>query len=96
MQLLPLVEMYCRWELQEDCSDLEALMHRYDSKTLLETHELGRYLLLMLRSDDAGFDCLPRRVDNVAHANPFDVVKERLAAAAMAIEDLHMQVWTTR
>ena len=22
MQLLPLVEMYCRWELEEDCSDL--------------------------------------------------------------------------
>jgi hypothetical protein len=96
MQLLPLVEMYCRWELQEDCSDLEALMHRYDSEIELETHKLGRSLLLMLRNDDVRFDCLARRVDIKAHANPIDVVRERLAATAMAIEDLHMQVRPSR
>lgn len=92
LRLLPLVEMYCRWELQEDCSDLQSLMHRYDSKTELETLELGRSLLLMIRSDHVGFDCVPPRVNIGAHANLFEEVRERLAAAAIAIEDLHMQV----
>jgi hypothetical protein len=59
MQLLPLVEMYCRWELEEDCSDLNALMRRFDSESVLETHELGRSLLLMLRDEDDGLRVLP-------------------------------------
>lgn len=92
LRLLPLLEMYCRWELQEDCSDLQSLMHRYDSETELETHELGRSLLLMIRSDHVGFDGVPPRVDIGAHSNLFVEVRERLAAAAIAIEDLHMQV----
>ena len=41
MQILPLVEMFCRWELQEDCGNLRALMHRFDSESELQSTELG-------------------------------------------------------
>jgi len=54
MQLLPLVEMYCRWELLEDCSNLEALMWRFDSEAELESNDLGRALLFMIRNDEDG------------------------------------------
>lgn len=92
MQLLPLVEMYCKWELQEDCSDLWALMVRFDSEVQLESHGLGRSLLSMMRDDADGLEILPRNAPLVATANPFDVVRERLAAAGHAIRDLHQQV----
>ena len=59
MQLLPLVEMYCKWELEEDCSNLRELMLRFDSEAELETHELGRSLLHMLRDDDIGLRVPP-------------------------------------
>ena len=59
MQLLPLVEMYCKWELQEDCTNLRALMLCFDSEVALETHELGRSMLLMLDDDDNGLQILP-------------------------------------
>ena len=50
VQLLPLVEMYLKWELEnctkeEDCTNLRALMLRFDSETELESNELGRSLL---------------------------------------------------
>ena len=92
-QLLPLVEMYCKWELQEDCNDLRALMLRYDSETELETHELGRSLLFMVRSDAVDRDCAPRIVPRAVRLNPFDVVRERLQTAALAIHELHTHVW---
>ena len=41
-QLFPLVEMYYKWELQEDCSDLRALMLRFDSEIELEAHDTTR------------------------------------------------------
>ena len=59
MQLLPLVEMYCRWELEEDCSNLEALLLRFDSEAELESHELGCALLHMVRDDGGGLPALP-------------------------------------
>lgn len=59
MQLLPLVEMYCKWELKEDCSNLQELMLQFDSEAELETHELGRSLLHMLRDDDIGLRVPP-------------------------------------
>ena len=93
MQLLPLVEMYCRWVLQEDCSDLRSLMNRFDSESELESHELGRSLLFMLRDEDVEFHDLPRHDPIVLRANPFDVVRERLASAGMAIRDLGLQVY---
>ena len=58
MHILPLVEMYCRWELQEDCSDLGALMVRFDSESELESNALGRSLLRMIRDDDNALPCI--------------------------------------
>ena len=92
MQLLPLVEMYCKWELEEDCTSLRALMLRFDSESELECHELGRSLLFMVRDDDVGAESLPQRAPILPTANPFDVVRERLAAADMAIQALNLQV----
>ena len=92
MQLLPLVEMYCKWVLGEDCSSLHALMCRFDSEVELESHELGRSLLFMIRDDDEGFFGMPHPPSVHVPDNPFDDFRERLSAAAMAIRDLHAQV----
>ena len=92
VHLLPLVEMFCKWELQEDCSNLQSLMHRFDSEAELESHELGRSLLLMIRDDDMGFHTLPVRASFNAHVNPFDALRERLVVAEQAIRVLHPQV----
>jgi hypothetical protein len=96
MQLLPLVEMFCRWQLQEDTSDLEALMRRFDSEDELQSHELGRALLHMVRDDGEG---LPVSRSTVQHeephvevADPFHVVREQLAAVGSAFRSLHQQV----
>ena len=93
MQLLPLVEMYCRWELEEDCSNLRGLMLRFDSESGLESHSLGCSLLSMIRDDGIDFDTLPPRMPIVAQLNPFDTVRQRLATTALAIRDLHTQVY---
>lgn len=92
MQLLPLVEMYCKWELEEDCSDLRALMFRYDSEEELESHDLGRSLLFMVREDGIGNDIVPRLVPIETPYDPFQLVRERLAAAGSAILGLQQQV----
>ena len=91
-QLLPLVEMYCKWELEEDCSNLQSLMLRFDSERELQSHELGRSLLFMIRDEDMGFETMARSNAVIAPTNPFDAVRERLAAADFAIRDLHAQV----
>lgn len=90
--LLPLVEMFCKWVLQEDCSDLQSLMHRFDSESDLESHELGRSLLYMIRDEDMGLHTLPTPPSFIAPVNPFDAVHERLAAAELAIRVLRPQV----
>ena len=92
MQLLPLVEIYCKWELQEDCTDLYALVLRFDSELELDPHELGRLLLAMVRDDDDDFVGLSRQDPTPRTLNPFDVVKERLEAAHIAIPDVRGQV----
>ena len=96
MQLLPLVEMYCRWQLQEDTSNLEALMRRFDSEAELQSHDLGRALLHMVRDDAEG---LPVSRSGVQHeephvevADPFHAVREQLAAVGSAFRNLHPQV----
>lgn len=91
-QLLPLVEMYCKYELQEDCSDLRALMLRFDSENELESHELGRSLLFMVRSDGNDLHGHPRIVPQSERPNPFNALRERLQSAALAIQELHPQV----
>lgn len=92
MQLLPLVEMYCKWELQEDCTDLYALVLRFDSELELDSHELGRLLLAMVRDDDDDFVGLKQQDPAPWTLNPFDVVRERLEAAHIAIRDDSGQV----
>ena len=91
-QMLPLVEMYCRWELQEDCGNLHELMLRFDSEVELQTHALGRSLLAMLRDEDNNLEGLPRRAVLDTTPNPFDAVRDRLAAVDSAIRNLHAQV----
>ena len=91
MQLLPVVEMFCKWELQEDCTDLVSLMHRFDSQHELESHALGRSLLAMLADEDGCFESAPEEAPIAARPSPFDSVRERLAAAASAIRHLQVQ-----
>ena len=92
MQLLPIVEMFCKYEFQDDCSDLRGLMLRFDSEVQLQSHELGRALLSMIGSDGAHFECLPRSLPIAPRPNPFQGVRDRLALAALAIQDLNAQV----
>lgn len=92
MQLLPIVEMYCRWELEEDCTDLQSLMHRFDSEEELESHELGRSLLYMVRDVDAEFNSFPVHARTIQRADPFEDIRQRLAAVDVAIHGLHAQV----
>ena len=92
MELLPLVEMYCKWELQEDCSNLRALMLRFDSEEELESHALGRSLLFMVRDDEGGIESLPRSEPVAAPTDPFRNVRERLAAVGSAIQGLRNHV----
>ena len=92
MQLLPLVEMFCKWELQEDCSDLRALMLRFDSEAALGTHDLGRSLLEMLRNDDTGLHVLPTPTHFPSPLNPFDEFRSCLAVVDTAIQALQPQV----
>lgn len=93
-QLLPLVEMYCRYELEEDCGDLQALMLRFDCETELESHALGRSLLFLVRDvqSDAGLRRVPSPTIFSAPPNPFDAVRARLATIDAAIRGLHTQV----
>lgn len=74
MQLLPLVEMYCKYELGEDCTSLWALMVRSDSELELESHELGRSLLFMLRDEATTLHILPQSIPVVPMSNPFNAV----------------------
>ena len=71
MQLLPLVEMYCKWELEEDCLDLRALMSRFDSEEEIESHALGQSLLFMVRDDAIGNNSVPRLVPVTAPTTLF-------------------------
>ena len=80
--------MFCKWELQEDCSDLRAT----DSEAVMESHELGRSLLFMVGHEDVGFDSLPHLSPVEPRINPFEVVRERLAAVDLALHGLHPQV----
>ena len=92
MQILPAVERYCRAELQEDCGDLHQLMLRFDDEAELQSHELGRSLLHMVRDEDDGLGSLSRRIHIDAPQNPFDVVRARIAAVDLAFRGLRPQL----
>jgi hypothetical protein len=84
--------MYCKWELQDDCSDLGALMRRFESESDLESNFLGRSLLHMIRDDDAPLPDTQRHHFVDTQPNPFNAFRERLAAAEHAIQELRPQV----
>jgi hypothetical protein len=67
-------------------------MLRFDSELELETHELGRSLLSLVRSDDVGLYNLQPLVVRVARVDPFDDLRGRLSAASSAIQGLQDQV----
>ena len=67
-------------------------MLRFDSEVELESHVLGRSLLFMVNDDAIGNDSVPRLVPITAPADPFQLVRERLAAAGSAIRGLQQQV----
>ena len=96
MQLHPLIEMYCRWELEVDCTNFEALMVRFNYMAELESNKLGRSLLFMVRDDEDGLHMYAQHDHRDAPpfpiANPFDVVRERLAAVDLAFYGLHPHV----
>ena len=91
MQLLPVVEMYCKYMLQEDCGNLRALMLRFDDEEELQTHDLGRSLLFMIRDDESGLESFSRRSNAVAPQNPFDAVRAGIAAVDLAFVGLRPQ-----
>ena len=84
--------MYCRWELEEDNTSLQNLMLRFDSELELESHDLGRSLLAMMRDNVDEFQGLPRLHSSIPSTNPFEALRERLEAAQLAIHDLHVEV----
>ena len=96
MQLLSLVEMYCRWELQEDCSNLEGFILRFVSESELESHDLRRALLFMVRNIEEGLHASTPYIQHEAAedlvADPFEVLQGRLAAVDAAIQTLQTQV----
>lgn len=92
MELLPLVEMHCKFELQEDCSNLRALMLRFDSEAALRSHDLGRALLQMMLDDDAGLEMPAHRLQFEARVNPFDAIRDRISAVDLAFQGLQPQV----
>jgi hypothetical protein len=67
-------------------------MVRFNSEVELESHNLGRSLLFMVRDDADGIDTLPARVPLMPTTSPFDEVRERLSAAGHAIRVMHEQV----
>ena len=67
-------------------------MLRFDSEEDLESHELGRSLLFMVRDEDGDLDGLPSLHRIERPSNPFEVVRERLAEVTLAIEELQPQV----
>jgi hypothetical protein len=67
-------------------------MQRFDSEVELNSHELGRSLLCMLRDDEFGLDGLQTQHARVMQTNPFDELRSRLAAADIAIHGLRPQV----
>ncbi len=71
MQLLLIMEMFCKYELQDDCNDLRALMLWFDSEVQLQSHELGRLLLSMIAIEGADLECLPRSLPIPPRPNHF-------------------------
>ena len=93
LQLLPVIEMYCKYILQEDCSNLWALMVRFDCEAELSSHDLGRSMLAMLHADDDDAPrLLPAGVHMPARVSPFDAIRTSLAAMDVTLQTMRPQV----
>lgn len=86
----PLMDMYYRWQLHEDCSNLGAHMLRFDGEVELESHDLDQSLLYMVRDDGTGLEGHARHIDINVAPNPFDAIRERLAVVDWDFMDLHL------
>jgi hypothetical protein len=84
--------MYCKWELQEDCSDLWQLMLRFDSEADLRSHNLGRSMLEMCRDDDAGLHQMLPLGRSATASDPFEAIRTTLAAVDTAFQAMQPQV----
>ena len=84
--------MFCKWELQEDCTNLWELMRRFDSEAELQSHELGRSMLQMVRDDDVGLHQLLPRTLSAPAPNPFDAIRTSLVAVDTAFQGMQPQV----
>lgn len=84
--------MYCKWELQEDCTNLGELVRRFDSEAELLSHDLGRSMLQLVRDDDVGLHQLLPRTRTAPAPNPFDAIRTSLAAVDNAFQGLQPQV----
>jgi hypothetical protein len=67
-------------------------MLRFDSELELETHDLGRSLLAMVRDANDEYQGLPRLDSPILATNAFEGVRERLQAAQLAILELQVEV----
>ena len=67
-------------------------MRRFDSPSELESSALGRSFLHMIREDDSGLPGTHARHSPDSSLNPFNAIRERLAAADFAIQELQPQV----
>lgn len=71
-------------------------MLRFDSEAELESHDLGRALLFMVRNDEEGLPASTPHIQREAAedlvAGPFEVLRGRLAAVDAAIRTLQPQV----
>ena len=92
VQLLPLVEMYCKWVLCEECSNLWDLMVRFDSEAELGSHELGRSMLQMLHGDEGGLHIMPPPLPAPTAVSPFAATRATLAAMDVALQTMRPQV----
>ena len=92
VQLLPLVEMYYKWVLCKDCSNLWDLMVRFDSEAKLGSHELGRSMLQMLHGDEGGLQIVPPPVLMPPPVSPFTAIRFTFAAMDVALQAMRPQV----
>lgn len=93
VQLLPLIDMYCKYVLQEDNTNLWGLMVRFDCEADLASHDLGCSMLAMLRDDAEGRPEIMRpRVLMIAAVSPFEAIRTTLAAMDVALQTMRPHV----
>lgn len=67
-------------------------MLRFDNEFELESNDLGRSLLRMIREEDSTLPCTDSYLSPRVSSNPFSALRERLSAVDLAIRGLRPQV----